>query len=62
MESNKDRKFNIPLSEKEREILEKYEPLFINMLILFYEMGCKKVWEIPFTHNNENYKIRIEKE
>jgi hypothetical protein len=57
-----DKKFNIPLSDREKEILEKYEPQFINMLILFSEMGCRKVLEIPFTHNNEKYKIRIEKE
>jgi hypothetical protein len=52
---------NIPLNEEEGNILDKNKHHFRGLLMLFHQLGCKKVLEIPFVQNGEEYKVRIEK-
>jgi uncharacterized protein YkuJ len=61
MANVQDKQNHVPLNEDELQLLARYEGQFIKMVMLLYEMGCKKVLEVPFSHNGENFKLRIEK-
>lgn len=62
MATEEDKKNNIPLNRDDRQILDDNKHLLTGMIMLFYQMGCQKVLELPFTHNGEKFKVRVEKE
>jgi hypothetical protein len=61
MAPEKDKKQNIPLQKSEEQLIEEHTHNFRDLLMLFHQLGCKKVLEIPFEQSGEKYKVRVEK-
>lgn len=61
MATNNDKKLNIFLNQDEAKIINEYKHHFMRMIMLFYELNCKQVLEIPFTQDDQKFKVRIEK-
>lgn len=58
---DEDKKKNKPLNPEELGQLDNYTHLLRHNIMMFYDMGANNVLQIPFTHNEEEWVIRIEK-
>lgn len=56
MPTEQDKKQNLSLQPKEEQLIEEHKHLFINLLMVFYQLDCTKVLEIPLEHNGEKFK------
>lgn len=61
MATDKDKKLNTSLNQNEAEIISEYKHHFMKMIMLFYQLDCKQVLEVPFTQDDQKFKVRIEK-
>lgn len=62
MATEEDKKRNIPLDQSEEQILEDNKHLLKGIIMLFYQLGCQKVLEIPFEQAGDKFRVRVEKE